>query len=346
MISGGGTYRASSSTSSVDVSFASWPQPKFFDPAPISSLCKGSQARKHSCANSGKSQIDLAGQRRPASIGSSGDVDSRSLGIRLDPRMLLFPLTSSINDTNPVEEWGLPHTSNGSHQNRTQYASSESSSTASQSFATSHTEHRSPSSEPTACSAPSSLKSPQQRSLAAYGLPAPTTDTSAAQMWRCAYPGCTSKMIFSRGCDLRKHFKRHSRHLFCRIEGCLQSDIGATAQAEGCSSGSPHKLGFSNARDRARHEAKHSPAIVCEWKNSDLMAMSLLDLTLMSRLDLMSIPRASRSTSRLDLTPTSRLDLTPTSLLDFTLMSRLDFTSMPRTSRSMSRLDLASTPTA
>ncbi|KAJ5278636.1 hypothetical protein N7478_004008 [Penicillium angulare] len=79
--------------------------------------------------------------------------------------------------------------------------------------------------------------------LTRYGIP--TVDGA----WRCAHPGCTSQALFRRGCDLRKHFNRHRKHLFCRYEGCPQSRQG----------------GFSSKKDRARHEAKHNPGIVCEW---------------------------------------------------------------------------------
>ncbi|KAJ5445869.1 Zinc finger C2H2 [Penicillium cf. griseofulvum] len=67
--------------------------------------------------------------------------------------------------------------------------------------------------------------------------------------WRCAYKGCSSKSLFYRGCDLRKHFNRHRKHLFCRYDGCPQSA----------------KNGFSSKKDRARHEAKHNPGVFCEW---------------------------------------------------------------------------------
>ena len=71
--------------------------------------------------------------------------------------------------------------------------------------------------------------------------------------WNCAYPGCASKSTFNRGCDLRKHYKRHTKTLFCRQEGCPQATAG----------------GFSSKKDRARHEAKHNPDIACEWKGCD-----------------------------------------------------------------------------
>ena len=67
--------------------------------------------------------------------------------------------------------------------------------------------------------------------------------------WRCAYPGCHSKAMFVRPCDLRKHFHRHNKQFFCRHEGCPQSREG----------------GFSSKKDRARHESKHNPGVQCEW---------------------------------------------------------------------------------
>lgn len=71
--------------------------------------------------------------------------------------------------------------------------------------------------------------------------------------WTCAYPGCTSKAVFTRGCDLRKHHKRHTKSFFCRHEGCPQATGG----------------GFSSKKDLARHEAKHNPGVVCEWEGCE-----------------------------------------------------------------------------
>lgn len=71
--------------------------------------------------------------------------------------------------------------------------------------------------------------------------------------WSCRYPGCASKSRFNRGCDLRKHYKRHTKSLFCRVDGCPQATTG----------------GFSSKKDRARHEAKHNPGITCEWEGCD-----------------------------------------------------------------------------
>lgn len=89
--------------------------------------------------------------------------------------------------------------------------------------------------------------SPTSTDLTKYGLP------MGPDLWRCAHPGCTSQALFRRGCDLRKHFNRHRKHLFCRFEECPQSRGG----------------GFSSKKDRARHEAKHNPGVGCEWSGCE-----------------------------------------------------------------------------
>ena len=111
-------------------------------------------------------------------------------------------------------------------------------------------------------------------SLHAFGIPIHTQDSSNVQAWRCAFPNCTSRAVFTRGCDLRKHYNRHSKHLFCRVDGCPQSEAAcvAIAQRQAIQSGADISLanlaisgGFSSKKDRARHEAKHNPGIKCEW---------------------------------------------------------------------------------
>lgn len=84
--------------------------------------------------------------------------------------------------------------------------------------------------------------------LEEYGMWDPSTG-----IWRCRYPGCSSKSVFTRACDLRKHYNRHNKYLFCRFDGCPQATDG----------------GFSSKKDRARHEAKHNPQIPCEWEDCD-----------------------------------------------------------------------------
>ena len=85
---------------------------------------------------------------------------------------------------------------------------------------------------------PSRSASPNPADLHNFGLPLPD-----GRSWRCAYPNCTSQARFTRGCDLRKHYRRHTKSLFCRHEDCPQSREG----------------GFSSKKDRDRHESKVLP---------------------------------------------------------------------------------------
>ena len=71
--------------------------------------------------------------------------------------------------------------------------------------------------------------------------------------WRCGYQGCTSQAKFTRGCDLRKHFRRHKKSLFCRHDECPQSKEG----------------GFSSKKDRDRHESKHKPGVSCSHEGCE-----------------------------------------------------------------------------
>lgn len=59
--------------------------------------------------------------------------------------------------------------------------------------------------------------------------------------WRCKYPGCNSEARFTRGCDLRKHYKRHTKSLFCRYDSC------------------EHQGGFSSNKDRVSNSTPHVP---------------------------------------------------------------------------------------
>lgn len=121
-----------------------------------------------------------------------------------------------------------------------------------------------------------SIQKPSNSSLHSYGIPIRSPDSTTVQAWRCAYPNCTSRAVFTRGCDLRKHYNRHSKHLFCRVAGCPQSEAACVAAAQqqaiqaGAEALDPSQLalsgGFSSKKDRARHEAKHNPGIKCEWK--------------------------------------------------------------------------------
>ena len=90
--------------------------------------------------------------------------------------------------------------------------------------------------------------SPNPADLHNFGFP-----LADGRTWRCAYPGCTSQAHFTRGCDLRKHFRRHTKSLFCRHENCPQSTEG----------------GFSSKKDRDRHESKHRPGINCSQEGCE-----------------------------------------------------------------------------
>ena len=84
--------------------------------------------------------------------------------------------------------------------------------------------------------------SPNPADLYNFGFPLPD-----GRSWRCAYPNCTSQARFTRGCDLRKHYRRHTKPFFCRHEECPQSSEG----------------GFSSRKDRDRHESKVPPVPLC-----------------------------------------------------------------------------------
>ena len=75
--------------------------------------------------------------------------------------------------------------------------------------------------------------SPNPADLSNFGILLPD-----GRSWRCAYAGCTSNARFTRGCDLRKHYHRHTKSLFCRHEYCPQSKEG----------------GFSSKKDLVRYE--------------------------------------------------------------------------------------------
>ena len=63
--------------------------------------------------------------------------------------------------------------------------------------------------------------SPNPADLSNFGILLPD-----GRSWRCAYSGCTSQARFTRGCDLRKHYRRHTKSLFCPNEDCPQSKEG------------------------------------------------------------------------------------------------------------------------
>ena len=89
-----------------------------------------------------------------------------------------------------------------------------------------------PSLHPDDLEAPSDISrstSPNPADLHNFGILLPD-----GRSWRCAHSGCTSQARFTRGCDLRKHYHRHTKSLFCRHDDCPQSREG----------------GFSSKKDR------------------------------------------------------------------------------------------------
>ncbi|WQF85306.1 Putative Zinc finger C2H2-type [Colletotrichum destructivum] len=75
----------------------------------------------------------------------------------------------------------------------------------------------------------------------------------------CTFPGCSSKVLFVRRCDLAKHYRQHIERFFCRIAGCQMSEASSKSAEN-----SRMSVGFSSKKDRLRHEQKHNPAIPCE----------------------------------------------------------------------------------
>ncbi|KAI9149650.1 trichothecene biosynthesis transcription factor [Paramyrothecium foliicola] len=75
---------------------------------------------------------------------------------------------------------------------------------------------------------------------------------------QCTFPDCKSTTIFTTGRDFRRHYRQHFKRFFCRYEECPQST---------CVPGDAGTKGFATRKDRARHEAKHNPAIKCPWQD-------------------------------------------------------------------------------
>ncbi|RYO75584.1 hypothetical protein DL766_001829 [Monosporascus sp. MC13-8B] len=75
---------------------------------------------------------------------------------------------------------------------------------------------------------------------------------------QCTFQNCKSTTVFTTGRDFRRHYRQHFKRFFCRYEECPQSRDD---------SGDAGTKGFATRKDRARHEAKHNPAIKCPWQN-------------------------------------------------------------------------------
>ena len=75
-------------------------------------------------------------------------------------------------------------------------------------------------------------------------------DSTAPSGLPCPHPSCSSKILFTRRCDLNKHYRTHIRNHFCRADNCKHN-----------SGRSP--LGFATKKDRDRHEKTHNPSMPC-----------------------------------------------------------------------------------
>ena len=116
---------------------------------------------------------------------------------------------------------------------------------------------------PSPIASSSFLSSTAEEPLSPYGAPVPEIQTSSSTMWRCTFTGCASRVIYTRACDLKKHYQRHFKSFYCRVQGCSRSASYLSTNAAGQqirASGS----GFSSKKDRIRHEMKHNPEIRCE----------------------------------------------------------------------------------
>lgn len=74
----------------------------------------------------------------------------------------------------------------------------------------------------------------------------------------CPFPDCKTTTLFTTGRDFRRHYRQHFKRFFCRYKECPQSIVDLR---------DPGKRGFATRKDRARHEAKHNPAIQCPYQD-------------------------------------------------------------------------------
>ncbi|KAL0929807.1 C2H2 type zinc finger protein [Colletotrichum truncatum] len=80
-------------------------------------------------------------------------------------------------------------------------------------------------------------------------------DPSFETALRCPHPSCSSKLLFTRRCDLYKHYRLHFRKYFCRAPGCVMSHESGNKESA--------MIGFPTIKDRNRHEKSHNPSIPC-----------------------------------------------------------------------------------
>jgi hypothetical protein len=100
------------------------------------------------------------------------------------------------------------------------------------------------------------LSRTDHNNMATQNITASASSTSVAA-FRCPHTSCSSKMLFTRKCDLDKHYRLHFRKYFCRFPDCESSST------------SPNKIdqkprpSFATMKDRDRHEKGHNPSLPC-----------------------------------------------------------------------------------
>ena len=80
-----------------------------------------------------------------------------------------------------------------------------------------------------------------------------------ATLLRCPHPTCSVKTLFTRQCDLRKHYQLHTRKYFCRVPTGDEESASFQQSSQACSTG------FAMAKDRDRHERAHNPSLPCHF---------------------------------------------------------------------------------
>lgn len=93
---------------------------------------------------------------------------------------------------------------------------------------------------------------PQQHTPQNMTASVATEDVGTSNIWEessfralcCPFPGCNSRTLFLRPCDLNKHYRQHFKRFFCRIEGCHMSEQATlNGRSQGLS------MGFASKKD-------------------------------------------------------------------------------------------------
>lgn len=93
--------------------------------------------------------------------------------------------------------------------------------------------------------------------------------------WKCKHDGCLSKKVFTRACDLRKHYRSHQKLFFCSEIDCPW-----------------FRIGFSSRKDCRRHKASHEPNIRCPVDDCDRVFSRVDNMVSPQRLQELNINEA------------------------------------------------------